>query len=258
VVSWSESGSFFYDIAVVSTTRVLVADNENKTLRLVDSQNGGVVAKVSLTAKPFRLCAIRDRRAVVTFPTEKRIQFIRIAGDTLSLDRYVDLNGSVVGIAACDNHLVVSYEHPCRVKKITMEGKVTHELTNQTPGKELFKFPRFIAISESKHIFISDSGTNTITQLDETLQVVQTITSPLMKSVTGIVSVNTTQLLVSGWNSHNILVLDTTTGSLTTLLGQAEKIHNPGAVAWCPDSKTLYICPTHTLVKTITKFKCLS
>jgi len=226
-------------------------------LRLVDSQNGGVVAKASLTAKPFRVCLLRDGRAVVTFPTEKRIQFIRTAGDTLSLDRYVDLNGSVVGIAACDNHLVMSYEHPCRVKKITMKGKVTHKLDNQTSGKELFKFPRFIAISESKHIFISDSGTNTITQLDETLQVVQTFTSHLMESPAGIVSVNTTQLLVSDWNSHNILVLDTNTGSMTTLLGQAEKIHKPGAVAWCPASKTLYICPALTLAKTITKFHCL-
>jgi len=225
-------------------------------LRLVDSQNGGVVAKASLTAKPFRVCLLRDGRAVVTFPTEKRIKVIRIAGDNLSLDRYVDLNGGVVGIAACDNHLVVSYEHPCRVEKITMEGKVTHELNNQTSGKELFKCPRFIAISETEYIFISDSGTNIITQLDKNLQVVQTFTNHLMESPAGIVSVNTTQLLVSGWNSHNILVLDTNTGSMTTLMGQAEKIHKPGAVAWCPASKTLYICPALTLVKTITKFQC--
>jgi len=254
VVSRNEGWVKIQDIAVLSTTRVLGTEQTYKTLRLVDSQNGGVVDMLTLPEQPWKLCIVRDGRAAVTLPAEKRIQFIRMDRDTLTLDRYVDMNGSVIGIAAGDSHLVVSYQNPGRVEKITMEGKVTYKLNNQTAGKELLQVPNNIAISESGYIFISDSRTNTITQLDENLQVIQFFTSPLMRTPVGIVSVNSTQLLVADRDSQIILVLDTITGNMTTLLGQAEEIHHPWALGWCPVSKTLYVSRFGN-VKTISKFQ---
>jgi len=256
VVSQDEEGIVIHDMAVLSATRVLVTDWTYKTLRLVDSQNGGVVAKLCLTTKPFKLCLVRDGRAVVTLPFEKRIQFIRIDRDTLTLDKSVDMNGTVAGIAAFDSHLVVSYQDPGSVEKITIMGKVTRKLNYQTAGKELIWSPYFIAISESGYVFVSDCGTNIITQLDENLQFIQTFTfnSPMMKTPAGIVFVNSTQLLVAARDSHNILVLNTITGTVTTLLGQAEGIHNPRAVAWYPVNKALYVSLDGP-VKTIMKFQ---
>jgi len=249
VVSQDEEEIVIHDIAVLSTTRVLVTDWTCKTLRLVDSQNGGVVAKLCLTTKPFKLCHVRDG-----LPFEKRIQFIRIGRDTLTLDISVDMNGTVAGIAACDSHLVVSYQDPGSVEKITIMGKVTRKLNYQTAGKELFWSPYFIAISESGYVFTSDCGTNIITQLDENLQVIQTFTfnSPMMKTPAGIVFVNSTQLLVASRDSHNILVLDTITGTVTNLLGQVEGIQDPLALGWCPVTKALYVSldgPKKTIMK---------
>jgi len=241
VTSRGENGYRIWDIAVVSPTRLLVTDYTNHTLRLVDSQNGGVVSHVSLTGTPWGVCLTGDGRAAVTLPSEKRVQFVRVDGDTLSLDKSITLKGTVVGIVSSNNHLVVSYQNPGRVERITMEGRITHELNNQTAGRELFKRPNFITTSHDSHIYISDSGTHTIVQLDHNLQVLQVFTSSMMKGPRGIVSVSNNQVIVADYDSHNILVLDTTTGTMTPLLGQAEGIQCPYTVDWCPDSQKLYV-----------------
>jgi len=241
VTSRGGNGYQINDIAVVSPTRLLVTDWTNDTLRLVDSQNGGVVSQVSVPGTPFRVCLTGDGRAAVTLRDEKRVQFVRVDGDTLSLDKSITVKGTVVGIVSSNNHLVVSYHSPGRVEKITMEGRVTHELNNQTAGRELFKNPYFITTSHGGHIYIPDGGTHTIVQLDHNLQVLQVFTSSMMKGPRGIVSVSNNQVVVADLYSHNILVLDTTTGTLTALLGDAEGIQYPYAVDWCPDSQKLYV-----------------
>jgi len=228
-------------IAVVSPTRLLVTDYTNHKLRLVDSQNGGVVSHVSLTGTPWGVCLTGDGRAAVTLPNEKRIQFVRVDGDTLSLDKSITVKGSVWGIVSSNNHLIISYHDPGRVERITMEGRVTHELNNKTARRKLFKTPRFITTLHGDHIYISDNGTNTIAQLDHNLQVLQTFTSHMMKGPAGIVCVSNNQVIVAGMNSRNILLLDTTTGTMTTLLGQTEGINYPYAVGWCTDSQKLYV-----------------
>ena len=177
----------------------------------------------------------------MTLPDQKRIESIRVEGDTLSLDGSIDVKGTVFGIAKSNNHLIVSYKDPGRLEKITMEGRVTHQLNNHTAGRELFKYPEFITTSHDGNIFIADYGTHTISQLDQNLQVVQTFTSPMLQSPVGIVTVSNTQLLVASRYSHNILMLDTTTGSMTSLLGQAEGIQDPWALGWCPVSRKLYV-----------------
>jgi len=255
VVTRNEGEIVINDIAVLSTTRMLVTDGTHITLRLVDSQDGGLLCKVALPDLLWGVCVLKDGRAAVTLPYEKRIQFICVEGDSLSMDRSIHVNGNVAGIAAFGDHLVVSYWNPGRVEKINMAGKVAQTLNNRNVEKEQFMSPNYIAIAENRFIFVSDIETNTITQLDENLSVLQTFTSPMLKMSFGIVSVNKTQLLVADHKSHNILVLDTTTSNVTPLLGQAEKIHYPGAVAWCPASNTLYVCSAYYLVKTITKFE---
>ena len=151
------------------------------------------------------------------------------------------MKGLVLGIVSSNNHLVVSYQDPGRVERITMEGRITHGLNNQTADRELFKWPYFITTSRDGLINVSDQGTDTITQLDHNIQVLQAFNSPTMKSPGGIVCVSNNQLIVADYGSHNILVLDTTTGTMTALLGQEEGIKYPCAVDWCQFSQKLYV-----------------
>jgi len=203
--------------------------------------NGGNVSCVCLPSVPYGVCLLHDGLAAVTQRGEQQIQFIRVDGDTLSLDKSIKVKGPVIGISACDSHLVVTYDSPGRVKTITMDGRVIDEIDNQKAGKQVFKWPYFIATSNSGDIFVSDSGTSTIIQMDRTLRITRTFTSPMLKEPHGIVSVSTDQLLVADLERNSIVVLNTTNGTVTPLLGQADGIQKPWAVAWCPDSKKLYV-----------------
>ena len=147
-----------------------------------------------------------------------------------------------MNISALDSsHLVVTYPDPGRVEMMTIDGRVIDARDNQKTGNYLFQYPNYIAISNRRGIYVSDLTTRTITQMDRTLHITQIFTSPMLTSPYGIVSVGTDQLLVADKDSDSIVVLNPTSGTVTPLLGQADGIQQPWAVAWCPASKKLYV-----------------
>jgi len=183
-----------------------------------------------------------DGKAAVLLYIMKKIQFIHVVGDTLTLDRSIDVKESPRNISAYDSsRLVISYDSPGRVEMMTIDGRVEDEVDNQKAGKHIFHNPYFIATTSSGKIFVSDYGTRMIIQMDRNLRITQTFTSPMLTSPLGIVFVSTDQLLVADRFSHSIVVLNPTNGTVTPLLGQADGIQEPKAVAWCPASKKLYV-----------------
>ena len=241
VTSRDERKFTIHDIAVVSPSRLLVSDSTNGTLRLVDSVNGGVLSQLSPQGYPWGVCLLGNGRATVALFVKQQIQFIRVDGDTLTLDKSIKVKGFVIGISACDSHLVVTYGEPGRVETITVDGRVIEEMDNKKAGKQLFQYPYHITISNSGDVFVSDCGTRTVIQMDRTLRITRTFTSPMLKEPFGIVSVGTDQLLVADKEGNSIVALNPTNGTVTPLLGQADGIQEPGAVAWCPASQKLYV-----------------
>jgi len=240
VTSLGEADISIHDIAVLSPGRLLVADYTNTNLKLVDSVNGGVLSTATLPAMPRRLCLLSEGRVAVTMYSTK-IQFIFVANDTISLDKSIDVKNKVAGIATIDSHLVLFCESPAKVEMMTMDGRVVNEVDNQKAGKQIFQYPYFIATTSSGDIFVSDHKTHMIIQMDRSLCITQIFTSPMLTSPSGIASVSTDQLLVADQKSHSIVVLNTTNGIVTPLLGREDGIQLPWVVAWCPASKRLYV-----------------
>ena len=242
VTSPGDVGLFIPDIAVFSPSRLLVADFYHGTLMLLDSVEDRTVSKVKLSTSPLRICLLTDGRVVVTLDKMRKIQFCRVDGETLSLDRSIDVNIEGQGIAECDNgNLIVSCLNPPKVVMMTMDGQVIDEMDNEKAGKYLFSDPYFVATSASGNIFVSNVCTKTIIQMDRTLCTTRIFTSPMLTSPRGIVSVRPDQLLVADRDSNSILILNPTSGEVTLLLGQADGIQSPWAVAWCTYNKKLYV-----------------
>jgi len=59
-----------------------------------------------------------------------------------------------------------------------MARTVTKTLNNQIAGNKHFTSPNFIAVAESKFVFVSNFETNTLTQVDENLYVLFTLLAP--------------------------------------------------------------------------------
>jgi len=230
------------DIKVVSPSRLLVTDFDNQKIKMLDSANGRVLSTVSVPGMPRRICILRDGRVAVALTNVNKIQFIYINGDTLSLDGLIDVRDNPMSLSAFDhNRLVVSYEGSGRIEMITMEGRVVHDMDNDTAGQELFIVPNYITILKNSDIFISDWGTATITQMDGSLRIKQTFTSPMLTRPLGMVSLSSNQLLVADQRSHSIVVLNPSSGTVTPVLGPSDGIQEPLALAWCSASNKLYV-----------------
>ena len=169
----SSSGEAFdiFDMVVVSGRRLLLTDYKHKSVLLVDSQEGGVLSTVSVPCVPFGLCMVHAACATVAQPRYKRVQYVHVNGDTLTLGKVVAVGGFVCGVSLLGNRLVVTYMDPPAVEVVTQEGKQLHRFDNISAGWELFEQPFYVAVSGDR-VFASDWVTHTITMLSDQLQLI--------------------------------------------------------------------------------------
>jgi len=242
------------DIAVVSPTEMLVCDCDQTKVNLVDSTVGGVVASVTVPDMPRRICLLSEGMVAVSLSGEK-VQFIKVGHGSLTLDRVLEVDKYISGITTLDTCLVTSsIDTPC-VEMMSMDGKLMHTLDNQTAGRELFMKPIFLTSSRNGYIYVTDWKTNTVTKLDNTLNVLMTYTDPSLQGIYGIVSISRDQLLVCSQGNHSIVLLNPRTGNTNILLGEQDGLKNPYALTYCHTQRKLFVAPwyntTHIQVYTL-------
>ncbi|XP_052779340.1 uncharacterized protein LOC128216726 [Mya arenaria] len=230
-------------VAHLTGDRLLLVDRANYSLKLVDSENNKLVSEVNLPGQPWDLCLLPGDRAAVTLPQVDKIQFVSTQGN-VTLQRAVNVARCCCGIDVCDDNLIVSFANPGYVVLMDMKGKVKKSVDKDTSGKPLFEYPEYLTVtrvSQTPVIFISDWGTNTISRLSISLEVVQTYQDPILDSPRCLAALGDNQLLVCGRDSNNILLLDTLTGEITQQLGKKEGIEMPYSVAYCSLRKMMFV-----------------
>jgi len=238
----TDGGCDIWDISVVSDTRLLVTVWDWRMVMLVDSQTGGTVAHITLKHEPLTVCMWDNNMAVVTLSGEKKVQFIDIHGDSLTLGRSLNVNGDVWGIARSEEGLVVSYKSSPWLEVLAMNGTVLHRF-KPVAGRDVFKCPYFIATSADNMVYVSDGGTSTVAQLDSNLRVTKTFSDPMLQEPYGIISVSADQVLVCSHYNHRILLLCPGTGVITSILDKKDGIKEPYALTFSPSQKKLYVVP---------------
>ncbi|XP_052780363.1 uncharacterized protein LOC128217321 [Mya arenaria] len=232
------------NVTLLTGDRLILVDHNNCSLKLVVTKNNKLVSKAKLPGEPWDLCLLPGNRAAVTLPGLKKIQFVSTQGN-LTLQDVVKVDGVCHGIDFCDDNLLVSFTTPGKVVLMDMKGKVKKSVDKDSSGKPLFQFPSYLTVTRESQtppvIYVSDRGTNTITKLSISLEVLQTYQDPILIIPYGLVPVGDNQLLVCVSFSHNILLLDTLTGKITQLLGKEDGIERPHSVAYCSPKKMFFV-----------------
>ena len=177
------------DIAVVSPTELLVCDYYSKTVSLVDSIEGRVVATVSVPRRPRRICILSERISAVSLEG-KKVQLLKVGRGTLTLDSVLEFDKDVYGIASLNNKLVLSSIDPSCIEMMTLEGKEICTFDNEKAGRQDFHNPVYLTDYKDGHIFASDCDGNTVTKLDNKLVVMRTYTDLNLQSTSGIISIS--------------------------------------------------------------------
>ncbi|XP_052800972.1 uncharacterized protein LOC128231811 isoform X2 [Mya arenaria] len=188
-------------LVLFSKNRILLADRLNETVKLLDTKTNMVVQEVKLPGQPWDLCLLPGDMAAVTLPW---------LGKVVLMD---------------------------------MHGKMKKSV-NIDSGGNMFQYPTYLTVTregQTAAIYISDLVSSTITKLSIALKVVQTFKDPVLSYSQGISPVGNNQLLLCGKVSDNILLLDTSTGNMTQMLGKEEGIESPYSVAYCPQQKRVFV-----------------
>ncbi|XP_052778809.1 uncharacterized protein LOC128216284 [Mya arenaria] len=230
------------NVTLLTGDRLVLVDHTNCSLKLVDTMNNKLVSQVKLPSEPWDLCLLPGDRAAVTLPGLKKIQFVSTQ-ENVTLQDVVKLDGLCYGIDFCDDNLIVSFYG--KVELMDMKGKVKKSVEKDSSGKPLFQQPRYLTVTRVSQnppvIYVTDWGTNTITKLSISLEVLQTYKDPVLKYPSGLAAMGDNQLLVCGWGSDNILLLDTLTGEITQLQGKEQGIECPYSVAYCSLKKMIFV-----------------
>jgi len=236
------------DTTVVTHDTLLVSIYSKKCVQLVDSRQGVVLSEVQLQEEPGRMC-LTDRNTAAVSVGDEKIQMIQVEDNTLTLGKVLTVSEDICGITSCRNSLVVSYEEAPWLEVISMDGKVLKQFDNRGEP-QLFEYPWFMCTTPDGLLLISDSDTNTITMVDESLNLPQTFTSPLLKEPRGITAVTEDQILVCSTENDSLVLLKPSTNTMSTLLGKVDGIEYPYSLAYCPDQMKVYVAPylsTHTI-----------
>jgi len=236
------------DLAVLPGDLLLLADNNNKSVKLVDPVSGQLLDQLQLPGTPHGVCLLPGDRAAVTIPRKTMIQTISVTMKKLSLQNVINVNEECYGIDYVNDYFVVGFNKPAMLALIDKKGNIYKSITTDSTNYTLFKQPNCICVTTentSKVIYVSDRGTRTITRLSEELQVLQSFTNPALQDPRGLASVGGGQLLVVNYDNRytpsTLSVLDVTTGQFTQLLGWEENLDGTYCVAVSHTLGTVYV-----------------
>jgi len=225
----------------VSGDKFLLSPENQEKVVLVDSRRDTVLSEIVLKAKPRFICMVDSQQAATTLDN-KTIQFIKINQNTLIDDGVVNVNVNVLGIAAHNNNIVVSYDPP-GVQIISKNGAVIHKLDNTITGREVFLKPRWITTTSDGSIYVTDWGTNKITRLDSSLTILHTFAWPMLVGPHGLLAMNGDQLIVCNYRKDNIVLIEPSSSSMTVILEKQHGIEGPCSICFCKEQKKLYVAP---------------
>jgi len=232
------------DLAVLPGDLLLLADTYNNSVKLADPASGQLLDKLQLPDIPWGLCLLPGDRAAVTIPDKSTIQIISVTNKKLVLQNVINIKEKCYGIDNIKDLFVIGFNDPAKVALVDSQGKIYKSISKDSQGKALFEYPDYICVTTEttrKVIYVSDNGTRTITRLSEDLQVLQSFTDPALHNPHGLASVGGQLVVVNGGLPSTLFVLDVTTGQVTPLLGQKEKLRYTGCVAVSHTLGTVYV-----------------
>jgi len=211
----------------------------------VSSQTGKVLSQLDLEGGPWSVCLVGMERAAVTLRWIHKVQLIKIKGNTLVKDKVLKVSDDVRGITTSGDNLVVTYIAQPWLEVITTDGTVLHQF-HSTGESQHFEYPLYITTSPDGTIWVSDGGYKTITKMDASLTILQTFTSPLLDEPRGITAVTEDEILVcSRWN-NSLVLLQPSTNTWSTLLGEDDGIILPYSLTYCPQERNIFVATEFT------------
>ncbi|XP_060579878.1 uncharacterized protein LOC132736704 [Ruditapes philippinarum] len=238
----SEDRCNIVGMAMISGTRMVVADNNKKTIKMIAVNTGALVSDISLSSTPSDVIKLPDNKLAVAIPSKKCIQMISYNDTNLFLDRRIDIGEECKCIAYGQGKLVVGCGSGTgKLVILDITGNITQVF--DTPG--LFDSPEKIVISsDEKFMYVSiykNNYTNKSIKMDWQGTVVQMYEDRKYMFPKGIQELEDGTLLVCYNNSDCIIRLSSSFKKCEVVGLEKANLISPNAVTYSEKDHRLFI-----------------
>ncbi|XP_060593629.1 E3 ubiquitin-protein ligase TRIM71-like [Ruditapes philippinarum] len=236
-----KSRSNILGMVLISTTNMIVADYNNKKIKIINIDTGTLVSEIILSSSPRDVIKLPQNKLAVALPAEKCIQIVSYTDTSLSLDRRIDVGESCYCVAYCQDKLVVGCNfNPGKLVILDLDGNIIQVF--DTPG--LFKGPDKIVISsDEKFMYVSnyDGQQSEVVKVDWQGNVLQRFADQGYIYPKGIQELEDGTLLVCYTDSSNIVRLSSSFKKCEIVGLEKTDFYNPVAVYYNDRNHKLYI-----------------
>jgi len=238
--SSDKTSPYLTGMVLVPDKKMVLCDFHNYSVKLVNLESGCLVSSLRLSSQPWDVCAIPGQQVAVTLPCEGMIQVISTHGQ-LTLTSRIKTRNDCRGIRYWQDTLIVTFSEGS-VNVMDMKGNVVRELDNTNAGYQLFQHPLYVSVdNKGSALYVSDVNKNTITKMDRTLKVVATVENEAINGPRGMFPLDDHHLLVCGYRSHNVVLVNTETREVRVVLSRDQGIKRPVCVSYSQELGKLYV-----------------
>ncbi|XP_045173634.1 uncharacterized protein LOC123535147 [Mercenaria mercenaria] len=218
---------------------LLLADCDNKKLKVVDIVKMSVVDQCNLLGNPFSVCCAKPHEAVVSF-NNNTIQFISLSNPISPMNQ-IKLGHSCSGLCSYKDRLYITdkcislYIHD-------MAGTLLQTVSKDNSGNDLFANCQKIAISDTgDKIFVTDSKKGVVT-VDTQGKHIETFSDTGVTNALAVCTDYKGNLFVCGNASNNVVQL-TQNGKekLGVVVQKSDGVQNSLSISFDPRRCTLIV-----------------
>ncbi|XP_052235087.1 uncharacterized protein LOC127847292 isoform X2 [Dreissena polymorpha] len=215
-------------ILVLPDRQLLIADNNNKNVKLLNQEYQGV-SHWSSTAGPYDMCLIAPREVAVTVNDTRKniheVHFITVSYRKLLQGRKLQLLHRCNGIAFHQADLYITSD--TALFKYTLNGKLVSKMYEDTSVYRCAVSPT------GDRLYITNNSQHKLLTLAKDGSVLATFTDPALRRPNVVNVTPAGQVLVSGWASYTILQVESDgKRKLATLATKEDGLKEPMSVCY--------------------------
>ena len=231
---------------VMPSGHVVILDRNNNQIKLLDD-SWTITGRLQLP-DPWNVSVLDSSNVIVSSPGNKQLQKVQML-PRIKVVRTIKLDKKCYGVAVSGEEIYTTcHDNPGNgeVRALDLQGNIKRRLGTNPDGPYLFTRPYYITVSATgEKIFVSDWNTDTITCLTSSGTVIYTYIDDDMRWPRGLICDSGDNVLVCGWNSHNVHIISPDSKKYRTFLTLEDGLRHPCSIAYKESEDTLIVGCTY-------------
>lgn len=239
-------------LALHTAKSLLAVNLKTNSVSLIDVDKQTILSTLVVSDHnyPWDVAWVDTFQAAVTIPDDSEIAFLKIVEGSLRKANTIRVRKGCRGIIFLRSNFVVSYGQPTSgIQCLTMEGAVLKTFDNPigvVGSRRLLQEPWYITADDATDsLYVSEGKRPWIVKYNMNGNVEKVIKlkkkdEPVV-APRGLTIGPNASLLLCGCLSNKVYLVLTETGDVFEILGEKEGIISPNSLAYCKETKTVFI-----------------